>query len=132
MHTFIAFSSSLNFTCKLDATWCCCHSTNAFYIGDYKDGGTWSLIELYASIVCACLPSLRVMAHFLHSKWLGSTKYVRSSIGQGQSSTSSNDSMNKSGDANKAQKPPVWGDEGDFVRLVDLERGKDQDSSKTQ
>lgn len=105
MHTFIEFSSSVNFT------W------------DYKDGGTWSLIELYASIVCACLPALRVLLAMVQSRWRrGSKSYVQTGTKQSHgSSTSGKISSSKQRDNSRNQNDSVWADERDGIDMADMQ-----------
>ncbi|KAI0149239.1 hypothetical protein BJ166DRAFT_59398 [Pestalotiopsis sp. NC0098] len=106
MHTFIVFSSSVNFT------W------------DYKDGGTWSLVELYASITCACLPALRVLAALVQSRWRRSSKYANTGSKQSHGSTLSGKMSSKKGNnSSRNQGDSVWMDESDCVDLMEIKGG---------
>lgn len=90
--------------------------------GDYVEAGYWSLVEMHASIICACLPYCRHLlisfgANFLQStKAAGSRDYgSRASIGR-KAAQSATLSVSKTGDGQQA---PKRGDERDFVPLVE-------------
>jgi len=90
---------------------------------DYVGAGYWSLLEIDVSIICGCMPALRLLMSMTLPK-IKST--LRSSKGDSQPSTFSNSSQS-TGTDNKHMASisitPTSGDESDFVPLVDIEPG---------
>lgn len=87
---------------------------------DYVEAGYWSLIEIYVSILCGCMPAHR----FVFAKaWpkikstMGGTK--KSTNASSNFSASAGTATNKT--ATTVSTKPKSGDEGDFVPLVDVE-----------
>lgn len=91
--------------------------------GDYVEAGYWSLVEMHASIICACLPYCR---HFLVSfgaNFLQSTGIESDAKTFGSKAIVSrrdNDgTLLPSGKTTDGQQTPKHGDEGDCVPLVE-------------
>jgi hypothetical protein len=132
LQSFIHFSHSVNVTCKcIPATsppaTLVISCADISWPGDYRQGGTWSLIELYVSIICACLPSLRVLIITIGTKFFG-WESTQTGVQGSKSALSSNLSSSRTAPHNKpikAQDTPINGDEGDFVKLVEVTTGKD-------
>ncbi|KAK8152882.1 hypothetical protein BKA80DRAFT_227481 [Phyllosticta citrichinensis] len=78
---------------------------------DYFEAGYWSLIEVYVSIICGCMPSHR----FLFAKFWPKIKDTVNSTGKSTGTSSTSRS------ATQLSVKPNKGDETDFVPLVDVE-----------
>ncbi|KAF2853376.1 hypothetical protein T440DRAFT_418381 [Plenodomus tracheiphilus IPT5] len=88
---------------------------------DYVEAGYWSLVEINVSIVCGCMPALRLLVSIMMPKM---RMTFNSSRGDSQLSRLTNQSKSNATDTNKGVNisvKPKSGDEGDFVPLVDLE-----------
>lgn len=90
---------------------------------DYTEAGTWSLIEVYTSIICGCMPALRKL---IVKMWpsIRSTRGGSKASGatglSGFQSSSGKDAL-QSGKSTRITVNPRTGDEGDFVPLVDID-----------
>ncbi|KAL0256750.1 hypothetical protein SLS55_009147 [Diplodia seriata] len=87
---------------------------------DYMEAGYWSLIEVYVSILCGCMPAHR----FVFAKaW----PKIKSTMGGTKKSTNASSNFSRTTDTTATTKTgtvsmkPKNGDEGDFVPLVDVE-----------
>lgn len=88
---------------------------------DYVEAGYWSLLEIDVSIVCGCMPALRLLISMLLPKM---KMTFASSRGDSQLSKLSGPNRTNGTDTNKSVNisvKPKAGDEGDFVPLVDIE-----------
>ncbi|KAI5219526.1 hypothetical protein E4T46_06695 [Aureobasidium subglaciale] len=113
LHSLIVFANSQNIT------W------------DYNDAAWWSTVEIHVGIICACLPSVRALFVSLGASSLGTTKAASRPTGRQASSISAVSSSSPGGSKIGAlvkEKPlgvPRYGDEEDFIPLVDLGHSKD-------
>ncbi|EOD49529.1 putative cfem domain-containing protein [Neofusicoccum parvum] len=88
---------------------------------DYVEAGYWSLIEVYVSILCGCMPAHRFV---IAKAWpkiketLYSSKKSTNASSKFTGGTDTN-ATNKTGTTISAK--PKQGDEGDFVPLVDVD-----------
>ncbi|KAF1846063.1 uncharacterized protein K460DRAFT_431062 [Cucurbitaria berberidis CBS 394.84] len=92
---------------------------------DYVEAGYWSLLEIDVSIVCGCMPALRLLVSMTMPKI---RMTFNSSRGDSQISKLTNNKSNGT-DTNKSVNisiKPKSGDESDFVPLVDLESSNDR------
>jgi hypothetical protein len=106
LHTLIYFASSTNIT------W------------DYVEAGYWSLVEMHASIICACLPYCRHFLVSLGANFLQSTNKAVDSRGYASQTTGRRPSQGASAILSSVGKTepsetPKHGDESDFVPLVE-------------
>ncbi|KAK7535354.1 uncharacterized protein J3D65DRAFT_592362 [Phyllosticta citribraziliensis] len=87
---------------------------------DYFEAGYWSLIEVYVSIICGCMPAHR----FLFAKFWPKIKDTVNSTGKSTGTSSTSRS------ATQLSVKPNKGDETDFVPLVDVESRGGQTTSE--
>ena len=71
----ISFAHSKNLTCMSPpTTHLLPHSPNPNnHAGDYREIGNWSIVEMDASVLCACLPGIRQLQKCLWPKLIAST-----------------------------------------------------------
>lgn len=93
--------------------------------GDYVEAGYWSLVEMHASIICACLPYCRHLLISFGATFLKSTNKDPNSRAYGSRSRptmsrkGSDGAILSSSKTGDGQPAPKHGDEGDFVPLVE-------------
>jgi len=73
----IAFAHSKNLTCMCKAIsetpLLQFSRTLTWHAGDYREIGNWSIVEMDASVLCACLPGIRQLQKCLWPKLIAST-----------------------------------------------------------
>ncbi|OJD31451.1 cfem domain-containing protein [Diplodia corticola] len=111
---FVVFTSAIRLYSLI-------HFANSENISwDYVEAGYWSLIEVYVSILCGCMPAHR----FVFAKAWPKIKSTMGSTNKKSTNASSNFSRTTDTTATKTgtvMSKPKNGDEGDFVPLVDVE-----------
>lgn len=88
---------------------------------DYVEAGYWSLLEIDVSIICGCMPALRLLITMMLPKI---KMTFNSSKGDSQASKFTNGSKSNGTDTKNSvnvSTKPASGDESDFVPLVDIE-----------
>ncbi|KAI8933501.1 hypothetical protein NX059_009238 [Plenodomus lindquistii] len=85
---------------------------------DYVEAGYWSLLEIDVSIICGCMPALRLLVSIMAPK-------MKMTFASSKGDSKLTDPSKSNGtDASKSVSisvKPKSGDESDFVPLVDLE-----------
>lgn len=123
LQVLIQFGDSQNLTCaylvaELSTT-CLANITT----GHYTSVGYWSTIELHASVVCACMPSIRNIIRRFLPRLMGST-YEESKRTGGNSTGLSGPTAVNSGIGKfepQVQVRPRSSDEENFIPLVDMD-----------
>ncbi|KAK8190391.1 uncharacterized protein BKA78DRAFT_252685 [Phyllosticta capitalensis] len=111
--SIIRLASLVHFANSQNITW------------DYFEAGYWSLIEVYVSIICGCMPAHR----FLFAKfWPKIKDTVNSSSGKSTGKSYGTSSTSRT--ATQISVKPNKGDETDFVPLVDVESRGGQTTSE--
>jgi hypothetical protein len=69
----ISFAHSMNLTCMAPTTPHRRSPNTDNYAGDYREIGNWSIVEMDASVLCACLPGIRQLQKCLWPKLIATT-----------------------------------------------------------
>jgi hypothetical protein len=89
---------------------------------DYVEAGYWSLIEINVSIICGCMPALRLLISKMWPtiKMTFHSNNGNSTYSSGFTGTSKSSATGKNKSLNISTKPQTV-DDGDFVPLVNVD-----------
>lgn len=94
---------------------------------DYVEAAYWSLLEIDVSIICGCMPALRLLvtiaAPKIQSKMSFGSSKNNSSQGSKLSATNQSNGTDTTKSMTTISVKPKSGDESDFVPLVDIDSG---------
>ncbi|KAI9727419.1 MAG: hypothetical protein M1834_008425 [Cirrosporium novae-zelandiae] len=88
---------------------------------DYTSIGYWSTLEVHVAVVCACMPAIRSLFQNVFPKVFGHTQVASTGKTTGLSTNASN------GKIVTTQRSQRHHEDGDFIPLVDMDTGKNED-----